>query len=352
MTQHMNIVTENQPIDTRHQALEYFLMQAGWGEAELAPLAGDASFRRYIRVCQSGRTAMVMDAPPEKENVPGYVNIAQFLVNQGYSAPRILAQDSERGLLLLEDLGDDLFTQLLSKNVETISENTLYTAAIELLSQWHNSKVFVKKTNAVALPDYGKAMLLQEVGLLAEWFLPLVVVEKQVSILRLEYLSLWERTLHRLRPLENCFVHRDFHAGNLIWLPGRSGHARVGLLDFQDAVWGDPAYDLVSLLEDARRDVSSALAEEMLELYLERIDCDASRLRDAYAVLGAQRNSKIIGIFTRLWKRDKKAHYLPLLPRVWRYLERDLTHPILAEIRAWTDKNIPPQWRVELKPHA
>jgi N-acetylmuramate 1-kinase len=327
----------------RLQQINEFLATTSFSNAQLLPLAGDASFRRYIRVRQGDQCTMLMDAPPEKENARAYLVIAEHLYRHGYSAPAILAADPQAGLLLLEDLGDDLFTTVLRHSdakARPALEHTLYAAAIDLVAEWHQRNKELANPSALLLPVYNETLLLQEVGLFADWYLPQALGKERAASLRPEYMALWQKIIARAPLATDQWVHRDYHADNLIWLPRRSGMQRVGLLDFQDGVYGDAAYDLVSLLEDARRDVPEALVEEMLARYLNASGADRTRFAEAYAVLGAQRNSKIVGIFVRLAARDNKFAYLSHLPRVWRYLERDLAHPALGELKRWLDRHV------------
>jgi aminoglycoside/choline kinase family phosphotransferase len=225
-------------------------------------------------------------------------------------------------------------------------EAKLYQAAVALLVAWHADMRMKKSLLAeVSLSDYGLQECMREVALFADWFLPEVLGREQAALLREEYLGLWDRILQDAGLLCTGFVHRDYHVDNLLWLPEREGLRRVGLLDFQDALWGHPAYDLVSLLEDARRDVDAAMAARLLQYYLMQTGEDEMPFAAAYALLGAQRNSKIIGIFVRLARRDGKHGYLAHLPRVWRYLMRDLEHPALFPLRDWVERNIPPAAR-------
>jgi len=188
--------------------------------------------------------------------------------------------------------------------------------------------------------------LAAETDLLTEWFLPLALGRKAADEETAEHRRLWRGVLSGIGKARRVFVHRDYHAQNLLWLPQRHGVTRVGLIDFQDAVAGSQAYDLISLIEDARRDVSPAMAEAATTHYLAALKrqgtpVDETEFRHAMAVMAAQRNAKIVGIFARLYKRDGRARYLAFLPRVWTYLERDLTHPALADLRAWYDRVIP-----------
>ncbi len=326
----------------RLEQIQQFLGGTDFREAALQPLAGDASFRRYIRVNKDGKQAMLMDAPVDKEDVRPYIAVAEYLCTKGFSAPKIYAQHVPQGLLLLEDLGNDSFTLLLKQDEARAQlEETLYSAAIDLLADWHDTARNFSAPTQLPLPVYDTPLLMREVHLFSDWFLPQVMGREKATILKSEFIGIWERILASAKLATNVWVHRDYHADNLMWLPTRQGSARVGLLDFQDGVYGDAAYDLVSLLEDARRDVPQKLADTMVARYIATTGIDATQFRTAYAVLGAQRNCKIVGIFTRLAVRDGKLHYLNLLPRVWQHLERDLQHPKMAELKHWIDTYVP-----------
>ena len=327
----------------RLEEIKSLLNATEFKDAELYPLAGDASFRRYIRVRKDGAAAMLMDAPPGKEDVRPFVAVADYLHQKGYSAPAILASNVPAGLLLLEDLGDDSFTSVLKRDAAL--EHELYGAAIDVLAQWHDEQKAFSVPHLLALPSYNHELLMREVSLFTDWFLPQVVGAEKAALLKPEYLVIWENILSEARLSQNVWVHRDYHADNLMWLPHRSDVKRVGLLDFQDGVYGDAAYDLVSLLEDARRDVPKPVVEAMLERYIAASGADRETFRLAYAVLGAQRNSKIVGIFARLAVRDHKLGYLHYLPRVWGHLENDMAHPLLLPLKLWIDRHVPKQYR-------
>ncbi len=343
------IILPSQPNPARQELTREFLQKCpGFSQAEMFPLAGDASFRRYIRVKQDGRTAMLMDAPPEKEDVRKYLVIAEYLHGHGYSTPAILASDIAAGFILLEDFGNDLFTSVL-KGMEGAAreeqERVLYEAAIDVLAEWYDKQHILVDPDLLTLSTYGDQLLLREVSLFAEWFLPQVLGREAAAGLYDEYMGLWESVLPKANLATEYFVHRDYHADNLMWLPDRQGVKRVGLLDFQDGVYGDPAYDVVSLLEDARRDVPDALVQHLMLGYLYATKMHKDRFMTSYAVLGAQRNSKIVGIFVRLAARDNKHAYLEYLPRVWQHLERDLQHPLLRPVKEWLDKHVSAEWR-------
>jgi aminoglycoside/choline kinase family phosphotransferase len=311
-----------------------FLAQHGWEGAEIRPLAGDASFRRYFRVHKDGRTAVLMDAPPEHEDIGPFLTIAGHLLDRGFLPPRPLGIDRERGLLLLEDFGDDRVGPLLQREPER--EREIYESAVDTLASIANQPA------PEDIPAYDEAAMEREVSLFTDWY----VTALSLDVDKPGFFRAWRQAWADLLPLVERFpvmVLRDYHADNLMVLPGRR---ELGLLDFQDALAGHPAYDLVSLLQDARRDVSPELEEAMLDRYMDAANVrDRARFRSHYEVLGAQRNTKILGIFTRLWKRDGKAHYLPLQPRVWGYLERNLDHPALEPVRAWFDSEVPAEKR-------
>jgi aminoglycoside/choline kinase family phosphotransferase len=323
----------------RLEQIKQFLSGTPFKDAQLYPLAGDASFRRYVRLSMGNESAMLMDAPPEKENVSPFIAVAEFLHQQGFSAPFIHARHEQNGFLLLEDLGDDSFSSVLKKS--PAQEEQLYAAAIDVLAHWHKEEVGFSKPELLVLPHYNQELLMREVALFTDWFLPQVAGADKAQDLSTEYLSIWQAILANANLATTVWVHRDYHADNLMWLPQRKSHQRVGLLDFQDGVYGDAAYDLVSLLEDARRDVPPALATAMLERYINEVGINRQDFLTSYAVLGAQRNCKIIGIFSRLAVRDGKFSYLNFLPRVWRHLENDLKHPLMAPLKQWIDNNVP-----------
>jgi aminoglycoside/choline kinase family phosphotransferase len=318
--------------------IESFLAAAGWGGAKRARLAGDASFRHYDRVADGARIAVLMDAPPPKEDVRPFVAIARHLESLGYSAPKVLAVDAAAGLLLLEDLGDDTYTRLLANGAD---EEALYALAIDVLADLH------ARSDAVpaGVPPYDDERLLTEACLLTDWYMPAVLGRDTDEAARAEYADLWRAVFPVARGVPDTLVLRDFHVDNLLLLK-RDGIKACGLLDFQDAVAGPLTYDPMSLLEDARRDIDPALIARMKARYLAQMPgLDIESFAASWAVLAAQRHAKVIGIFTRLCRRDGKPHYLIHIPRVWRLLEAALAHPALAAIKAWLDRHMPPEAR-------
>ncbi len=326
----------------RQRLIEHFLETAGWGGAHRAKLAGDASFRHYERITNGGRRAMLMDAPPPREDVRPFVLIAHHLKSLGLSAPAIFAEDPAAGLLLLEDFGDDTFTRLLAAGAD---EAALYRLAVDVLIDLHRRPVSEAIPSGV--PAYDDARLLAEAALFVDWYLPEVLDAPAPDGLGDSFAACWLELLPLARAVPEALVLRDFHVDNLMRIEGRCGIAACGLLDFQDAVSGPLSYDLVSLLEDARRAVPAALQDHMRTHYLAAFpDLDSDALALSMAVLGAQRHCKVIGIFTRLCVRDGKPDYLGHIPRVWRLLEAAVAHPALAPMRAWLDRHVPPARRV------
>lgn len=299
-----------------------FLAAHGWPDAVILPLAGDASFRRYFRVRAGGRDAVLMDAPPQSEDSRPFLAVAAHLHGIGFRAPRILAHDLAAGLILLEDFGDRRMAEAVAERPDR-TEDT-YRAAIDLIRDLHAHPA------GADLPAYDDRVYQREAGLFPEWYAPATGLEVDVD----GYHDAFAAVLARLDRAPRVTVLRDYHAENIMLLDDGG----IGLLDFQDALAGHPAYDVVSLLQDARREVPPALETAMLAHY-GPID------ETAYAILGAQRNAKILGIFTRLWRRDGKDRYLAYQARVWRYLERDLAHPAVREVRCWFDANVPQAMR-------
>jgi len=311
-------------------AVEPFLREAGWAGAQIDPLPGDASFRRYFRLKQGERTAMLMHAPPPNEDPAPFLRAARWLENSGLRPPHVLHEQADHGLVLLEDFGDVRMRDYLDDWAQ--DELEVYTAAVDTLTALH--RVPPGPFTAYSLSEYQR-----EAKLFIDWYCP----AQNLYVDGKGWTEAWDQVLtHMLgRQRPGVVVLRDYHAENIMLLGALH---KQGLLDFQDALVGHPAYDLVSLLQDARRDVSPELEEAMLAHYLKG-RADPETFRADYARLGAQRNAKIVGIFVRLWKRDGKPRYLDLIPRVWALLERDLAHPALAPVAAWFDANVPAELR-------
>jgi hypothetical protein len=307
-----------------------FLADAGWGDARAEALTGDASFRRYWRLTRSDESTLLMHAPPPQEDVRPFVRADRWLRDQGLRAPEIHAEDETRGFVLLEDFGAARMRDYLDEWPQ--DEADTYRGAIDALVELHRKP-------AGPFADYSWSEYAREVRLFTEWYCP----ARGLTVDADGYIDAWQEALLPVlrNQREGVTVLRDYHAENIMLLGALT---RQGLLDFQDALVGHKAYDLVSLLQDARRDVAPELEREMLDYYLSKADPGDAFEAD-YARLGAQRNAKIVGIFTRLWKRDGKERYLDLVPRVLALLERDLEHPALAPVAKWFDANIPQSLR-------
>jgi aminoglycoside/choline kinase family phosphotransferase len=316
-----------------------FVARTGWADARESLIAGDASFRKYFRLTRAGGTAVVMDAPPPQEDVRPFVRIGRHLAAMKLSAPEIFAEDAPNGFLLLEDLGDNTFARVLDAGGD---EGELYARATEVLAILHAAP------NHGLLPDLGGytgEALIDAAMLLPEWYLPAVTSRATPADETAQYRAAWRECLGHLPPMADSLLLRDYHKDNLLWLPERPGVRACGLLDFQDAQRGHPSYDLVSLIEDARRDVSPATCAACLARYIGATGLDARDFHTGFALMAAQRHARIIGLFVRLLKRDGKPDYLPHLPRVWRMFERALRHEALAPLRAWVDRLLPPPLR-------
>jgi aminoglycoside/choline kinase family phosphotransferase len=311
--------------------VDEFLAKAGWAGAQLKALDGDASFRRYFRVKRFGSSAMLMDAPPPQEDVVPFLRAARWLEDNGMRAPEIYAEDAGKGLVLLEDFGKSRMRDYLDQWPD--DEVEVYRSAVSALAKLH-------RLPPGPFLDYTLSEYLREAALFTDWYCPARGLNVDIE----GYRAAWEAVIGELLPRQRpgVTVLRDYHAENIMLLGTLQ---KQGLLDFQDALVGHPAYDLVSLLQDARRDVSQELEAVMFDHYREEAGIEGDTFLADYARLGAQRNAKIVGIFVRLWKRDRKPRYLPLIARVWKAMERDLSHPALGPVAQWFDRNIPRELR-------
>src|SRR5215468_2298735 len=347
----------------RMAAVRQFIAESGYSEALRSPLRGDASTRSYEQFLAGERSCVMMnaprrpDGPPVRggkpysavahlaESVTPFVAMAKGLREQGLSAPEIFHADLEQGLLLLEDLGDERLTT--GEPPGPIAER--YEAAVDVLLALHGRRLLdalpVAPHVEYKIPSYDIGAFLIEAELLLDWYLPRLgapVTEEA----RAAFQALWREALQPGIDSAPTWVLRDVHSPNLLWLAQRSELKRVGLLDFQDALMGPAAYDLASLLQDARVDVPEQLEVALLGRYLRRRRADNSEFDAAlfirnYVALAAQRASKILGIFNRLNVRDGKPQYLRHMPRVWAYLQRSLAHPSLAPLNEWYSRHVP-----------
>jgi len=349
----------------RFAALRRFLEHSGYSGALRTRMQGDASTRSYERLSFDDRTAILMNSPPRPdgppirdnksysaiahlaENVKPFVALAVGLRERGLSAPEIYASDIEHGFIVLEDLGSELF--VAGEPPAPIEER--YTAAVDALLALHSYEVTdtlpVTDNDLHVIPPYDIETFLIEAELLLDWYIPRFG-HKLAEATRATFAALWREALDPVLGAEPTWVLRDFHSPNLIWLPDRIGIERVGLLDFQDALIGPAAYDLASLLQDARVDVPEAMELSLLGRYIHARRAgdpgfNPPKFLQSYATLCAQRASKILGIFARLDRRDHKPQYLRHMPRIWGYLQRSLAHPALATLAGWYRVHVP-EW--------
>ena len=331
----------------RQKTLDVFLFDNGWKPEHQSALAYDASFRRYDRLLDGDRRAVLMDAPPPHEDIRPFIRIAELLKNLGLSAPEIYAQNTDQGFLLLEDFGDKTFSRILKESPS--QEQALYQKAVDALIHLH--KIPAKDQVPNGLAAYNTKVLLEEVRLLTDWYVPHMTKERLAPEAMIAYEVVWEELFDYVQSQPKCLVLRDFHVDNLVSLDKKSGIKSCGLLDFQDALAGARAYDLMSLLEDARRDIDDQIIEVLKKRYYSAFEdlTTPGPERDifdaTYAILGAGRHAKVIGIFARLFVRDGKPNYLIHIPRVWRLLERSLSHPMLLPVLDWFDTYLPKNLR-------
>ena len=349
----------------RLHALSDFVDETSFAGAKTEYLQGDASARSYARLILPDRTAILMnsprqpDGPPIRdgkpyselvhlaEDVTPFVAVADALRTRGLSAPVIHAFDLDQGFIVLEDFGSQVFGAEVARGVK---QDGLWGSAVDVLSALATKPptdtLPIKGHAPYPLPSFDADAMLMEASLIIDWLWPALHSQETPDALREEFSALWRPLLEQAAHADLGWVLRDYHSPNLMWLPEQTGVRQVGLLDFQDALKGPLAYDLVSLLQDARLDVPEALEREQLDRYCAARSTQSEAFssdyfRTLYATLGAQRNSKILGIFARLAKRDGKRGYLAHIPRVARYLERDLAHPSLNELRRFYEREFP-----------
>ncbi|KIN74449.1 aminoglycoside phosphotransferase family protein [Sulfitobacter guttiformis] len=317
----------------RAQLLTAFIANSGWADATRITVAGDASNRRYERLVRpDGETSILMDAPEERgEDVRPFLAIAGHLLNIGLSAPKIYNQNKEQGLLLIEDLGDDLFKEVIARDATL--ELPLYEAAVDVLTVLHGAPL-------PPLAPYDTVTMSKFAARAYEWY-SFGITGARNTPEQAEFERIMADLLVPVVAAPQVLIQRDYHAENLLWLPTRDGAARVGLLDFQDAMSGHAAYDLVSILQDARRDVPLVIESAMIDRYLTQNPQDSAEFRAAYAILGVQRNLRIVGAFAKLSIALGKPRYVDLIPRVWEFVERNLAHPALAPIAVHIRETMP-----------
>ena len=350
------------PRVARARGIAHILGRSGWDQAQRISMYGDASIRSFERlVAPSGATAILMISPPRadgpilrygkpyaaiaklSDDIRAFIAMGEGLRAQGYSTPRLIAHSVADGMAVLEDFGSHYIADAEGPNP------VRYTEAVALLADLHNKHLPTQlpvDDELYAIPVYDSEAMLVEVELLLDWYAPHRVAGAPASGARAQFLALWTHVLAPILKQAKTWTLRDFHSPNLHWLAEREGLRRLGLIDFQDAVLGPPAYDLASLLQDARVDIPDEIELRLIALYARRRQAqdasfDMAAFTAAYAAMGAQRATKIHGIFARLDKRDGKAQYLAHLPRIERYLAKNLNHPLMASVKQWILTHLP-----------
>lgn len=310
----------------RKKLIDTFLEKTFWKDAQRVKFASDASKRNYYRLHSTKASdRILMDAPPEfGENVAKFIKANQFLERIGLSVPKIYNRDIRNGFLILEDFGDNVFTDFLLKSSQ--DETSFYMSATDNLITLYHAEIDCEAEH------YDHCEMLNTSLLSIDWYLK-YGSNILTSELRNQFRVLMGEVLSKIMTRPMIMVHRDFHAENLIWLKNRDGKQRVGILDFQDMMLGHPAYDLASLLNDVRRVVNEDVRQKCFDHYVKNTGVDKDAFYYAFCICSAQRNLRILGVFTRLAVRDAKKHYLTFLPRVWKNLLQDLSHPDLIDLR-------------------
>jgi len=348
----------------RDEAIQEFVKQSPVADGTRYYFEGDASARRYERVAGKAETLLLMDMPKRPdgpavkngksysaiahlaEGIDAVVGINDYLFSLDYSVPRIYAADIKLGMALIELLGDKVFSRMMARGEDMgVPMKTAVEVLADMAKRDWPKKVPVRGGPEHRIADYDLDAMMIEVDLLPSWFWPLQKKSAPGDEVKAEFSAIWQSILAGIRPGKPVWTLRDYHSPNLLWLPERKGLRRVGIIDTQDCVMGHPAYDLVSMLQDARVDIDFGRADELLDTYCGLRSAagpfDAGEFSRAFAILGAQRATKILGIFARLSKRDGKPIYLNHIPRVSRYLKRNLAHPDLAVLKRWHERNLP-----------
>lgn len=328
-------------VASRREALrEEFLAAIGWTEVKMEAMQADASFRRYYRLRNAPQPALLMQDPPDRPPIPPYVmvepfiEIAEHLRDLGLRAPEIFFKDLENGLLVLEDFGDDTYTRLFNAGADP---KPLYELAVDVLIHLHKNP----KRNDLALKPYSDTQLVDEAQLLLDWYYPALTGKKPTDELKASFAATWKELFAKMPKDQQTLVLRDYHVDNLMLLKDGEGIGKCGLLDFQDALIGQFSYDMMSLLEDARRDVPADLQKHLYDRYIKAMgpDFDKDGFDYAFRVLAAQRHAKVLGIFVRLYERDGKERYLQFIPHVQKLFIQAVNDPALAPLKKWFDDN-------------
>ena len=319
--------------------------KTGINDFKLKPIKSDASFRKYFRVYikNQKQNLLFVNSPKKTENNLGYLKTTNIFEKMNLSVPKIINFNISKGFFLIEDFGINTYTNSL-KNGE--SEYKLYNLATDILIHINNQSKNLKKK----LPQYTNKKLIEEVRLFLEWYWPAVYKSKPKKGVVNEFIKIWNNLLNKNLTKKKVLVHRDFHIDNLFFLKDRKGLKACGLIDFQDAVIGPSSYDLVSLLEDARRNVNKEIIFKMYNKFVKKLSKEQKEnFIKEYKILAINRHLKVIGIFTRLYIRDKKKFYLKHIPRLWKLIEYNLNFYSLSELNKWINEFFPKKFRIKPK---
>ena len=319
----------------RDAKLKQFISSHFQQSAEsLESMLGDAGLRSYYRLISGGKSYIVMDCPPTYCDVQQFIDIASYLKNKGFSTPEIIGQDSDQGFLILEDFGTLSVKDYLLSGLDQseLKRKQIYHLIIDLLVSLQEQEV------PSTLVEFDNELLILELGVFVDWYIPYAYNRKLGVHEFEEFIDIWQHILAEQVSMPNSIVLRDYHVENMMYLEQRESIRQLGLLDFQDAIFGSPVYDLVSVLEDARLEISRDEALQYAEYFAQKKKIGIESLLRNYHILGAQRNSRILGVFVRKANRDGDDSYLKYIPRVLKYLEYDLSYFMLEPLRHWLEK--------------
>jgi len=327
----------------REKEKEIFLNNLKYTKAKRTLIAGDASYRKYERLLlDNKKTLILMDAPPEYEDIKPFISIAKYLKKLGLSAPKIFHSDVVNGFILLEDFGDATYTRILNNNY---NEEALYQLATDVLIKLHSS--VDKKTIPDCIKIFSRERIINEISLINDWYIPLKGKNHLNRSAKDEYIEIWNNLIPHSQSVKSSIILFDYHVDNLLLLEKRKSYKACGILDFQDATYGPITYDLMSLLEDARRNVEPQIIEKMKLKYLSSFpEINKEDFQVSWAIMSAQRHLRVLGTFARLNVRDNKPQYMEHIPRLWKYMDICLKHPALSELKHWINTNIEPKIRV------
>lgn len=327
----------------REKEKKIFLDNFKYAKAKRTLIAGDASYRKYERLLlDNKKTLILMDAPPDYEDIKPFLSIAKYLRQLGLSAPKVFHYDTVNGFILLEDFGDATYTRILNQNY---NEETLYELATDVLIKLHSS--VDKKTMPDCIKTFSRERIINEISLINDWYIPLKGKSHLDQSAKDEYIEIWNNLIPYSQLVDSSIILFDYHVDNLLLLEKRISYKACGILDFQDATYGPITYDLMSLLEDARRNVEPKIIEKMKLRYLSSYpEINKENFEVSWAIMSAQRHLRVLGTFARLNLRDSKTQYMEHIPRLWRYMDKCLKHPVLSRLKHWIDTNIESRIRV------